>query len=67
MLGVGTPCVRAMIHRGDVITAIDGRPPAKFTLEQVRQLFRQPGGECRLDIHRGDDHFRVKLKLRRLI
>ena len=62
-----SPAAEAGLHRGDVITAIDGRPAAKFTLEQVRQLFRQPGRECRLDIHRGDDHFRVKLKPRKLI
>ena len=62
-----SPAAEAGLRRGDIITAIDGRPAAEFTLEQVRQLFRQPERECRLDIHRGDEHFRVKLKLRRLI
>ncbi|HUU96046.1 MAG TPA: aspartyl protease family protein [Phycisphaerae bacterium] len=62
-----SPAAEAGLHRGDVITAIDGRPAAEFTLEQVRQLFKKPGRECRLDVHRGDEHFRTKLRLRRLI
>ena len=62
-----SPAAEAGLRQGDVITAIDGRPAAKLTLDQVRQLFRQAGREYRLDVQRGDENFRVKLKLRRLI
>jgi hypothetical protein len=62
-----SPAAEAGLRCGDVITAIDGRPAAEFTLEQVRQLLCQPGRECQLDVQRGDESFRVKLKLRRLI
>ena len=36
----GSPAAEAGIREGDVIEAIDGKPASHFTLDQVRQMFK---------------------------
>jgi hypothetical protein len=62
-----SPAAEAGLREGDLLRAIDDRPAAEFSLEDLRQLFRQEGARHRLDVQRGDERFRVELKLRRLI
>jgi C-terminal processing protease CtpA/Prc len=63
----GSPATEAGI-RGDVIDAIDERPASKFTLDQVRQLFKEAEGKEHSLSIRGDGKLHTaKLRLRRLI
>lgn len=62
-----SPALEAGLRAGDVITAIDGKPAAAFTFEQLRQMLRQDGREFLLSIKRGEERLQVKIKLRRLI
>ena len=62
-----SPCGEAGLIEGDIITAIDGRPAEKYSLEEVRQMFREEGRECTLDVEDGDRVRQVKIKMRRLI
>jgi hypothetical protein len=61
-----TPAAEAGVLGGDVVTAIDNRPTKEFTLEEIRQMFRQEGREYLLNLKRGGKEVRVKIKLRRL-
>jgi C-terminal processing protease CtpA/Prc len=63
----GSPAKAAGLKEGDVIVSIDGRPSGDFTLEQVRQMFRQTDRQCVLGIEDGDKVRRVSLKTKRLI
>ncbi len=62
-----SPASEAGLREGDVIAAIDGRPATEFTLEQLRQMFKQEGREVLLNIQRAEEFLEVRLKLRRLI
>ena len=62
-----SPAGVAGIHEGDQIWAINNQPVAKFTLEQIRQMFRQPEKEYSLGLLRGDNMVQTKLTTRRLI
>lgn len=62
-----SPASEAGLRAGDIITAINGKPAAELTLEQVRQMFRQEGQEYNLNIKRGNDTWQIRIKLRRLI
>jgi hypothetical protein len=63
----GCPAAEAGVREGDVIAALDGRPAAEFTLEQIRQLFKQERQEVLLSIQHGEESLQIRLKLRRLI
>ena len=63
----GSPAAEADLRRDDLIVSVDGRPPARYTLETVRRLLRTPGRKVRLELLRGDRRFPVTLTLRRLI
>ena len=64
----GSPAAEAGIRRGDVIDAIDAQPASKFTLEQLRQLFKGADGEEHsLAIRRDGRVHTAKVRLRRLI
>ena len=63
----GSPAAEAGLREGDVIAALDGRPAAGFSLEQVRQLFKEEGRAVRLDVQREGAALAVSLELRRLI
>ncbi len=62
-----SPATYAGVREGDVVSAIDGRPAAEFSLSQISQMFKQEGKEYLLDIVRGEEKKQLKLKLRRLI
>ncbi len=61
-----SPAAEAGVRGGDIITAIDNRPAKEFTLEQIRQMFRQDGREYLLNLKRNGKTVQAKLKLRRL-
>lgn len=62
-----SPASEAGLRVGDVLTAINGRPADRFTLAEVRRLFKQPGRTLLLDVKREQERMRVKMTLRRLI
>jgi hypothetical protein len=63
-----SPGFKSGLREGDVIEAINERPGAEFTLEQVRQVFRRGvGKEYLLSVRRGEQRLKLKMKLRRLI
>jgi C-terminal processing protease CtpA/Prc len=63
-----SPGFDAKLHLGDVIEKIDGRPASSFTLEQVRQIFKEGEGKTHiLGIRRGEKLWESKIRLRRLI
>ncbi|HXR40186.1 MAG TPA: aspartyl protease family protein [Terracidiphilus sp.] len=63
-----SPAMQAGIRGGDVIAAIDGRPASSFTLEQIRQLFKESEGqEHSLSVRRDNRVLAVKFRLHRII
>jgi len=63
-----SPGFDAKLRLGDVIEKIDGRPASSFTLEQVRQIFKEGEGKTHiLGIRRGEKLWESKIRLRRLI
>ncbi|NEO37664.1 MAG: PDZ domain-containing protein [Moorea sp. SIOASIH] len=63
-----SPAARAGLQVGDLITHVDSQPVTELTLEQVRQLLMNQGGQIRLlSIQRGDDSLQFHIKLERLI
>lgn len=62
-----SPAGAAGVREGDQIFSIDNQPASKFTLEQIRQMFRQDGKTYSLGILRGDSMVQTKLTTRRLI
>ena len=58
-----SPAAEAGLVEGDVITAIDGRPAAGFTLDQINMMFKQAGSAYTLTIRRASQLSDVKLKL----
>lgn len=59
-----SPATEAGLREGDVILAVGGRPAP--SLEQLYRMFKQEGREFDLDVLRGGERLRVKLRLRRL-
>jgi C-terminal processing protease CtpA/Prc len=62
-----SPAAEAGLRAGDIITAIDKKPAAQFTFEQLRQMFRREGKNYVLSIKRGEARLRITLRTRRLI
>jgi S1-C subfamily serine protease len=62
-----SPATEAGVREGDVISAINGRPAAEFSLSQIRTMFMQEGKEFLLEIIRGAENMQLRLKLRRLV
>lgn len=63
-----SPAMQADIRAGDVIEAIDDHPASNFTLEQIRQLFKQPAEqEHSLTIKRDKKILAVKFRLHRIV
>jgi hypothetical protein len=63
----GSPATEAGLNVGDIVTAIDGKPAAKFKSHQLRQMLKQNKRTYLLDIKRGEKKLRTKITLRRLI
>jgi Aspartyl protease/PDZ domain len=57
----------AGVKGGDVLLAINGRPAAEFTLDQIRTMFMQDGKEYLLRLKRDGKVLQIKLKLKRII
>ncbi|HEX8072359.1 MAG TPA: aspartyl protease family protein [Pyrinomonadaceae bacterium] len=62
-----SPAAEAGVEGGETLQAIDGRPAAEFTLEEVRRLFTQAGREYRLTLLHAGRVVEVRLKLRRRV
>lgn len=62
-----SPAAEAGFKPLDEIVAINNRPASEFRLMQLREMFRQIGREYQLEVKRGDDVMKLKLKTRRLI
>jgi hypothetical protein len=62
-----SPASEAGLRVGDIITAIDGKPSSTFTLDDIREMFKQNGREYLLSIKRGEQSLQIKIKLRGLI
>lgn len=62
-----SPATEAALRVGDIITAIDGKSTTKFTLEQIRRMFRQEGRRYSLGVTRNESLLLIKIKTRRLI
>ncbi len=63
----GSPGASAGLREGDILTAIDGKPVTKFTLEQVRQMFRQSGRRHLLGVRRGAKSLNAMITLKESI
>ena len=62
-VAANSPASNAGVREEDVIVAINGRPAARLTLKQVRQMFMEDGKEYALSIKRGEKITRVNIKL----
>jgi predicted aspartyl protease len=63
-----TPAADAGLHEGDLITAVNGEPSARFDVASLtRDRFLEVGRVYRLSVKRGTKQLRMTLKLRRLI
>lgn len=64
----GSPGSEAGVREGDLIEALDGTAAPSLTLEQIRQAFMQGVGTQRaLELRRGTQRLKARLRLRRLI
>ncbi len=66
-LTANSPATEAGLREGDIILYVDGKPTSEFTLERIREMFKQAGHELLLQVKRGDQMLKVKVKPRRLI
>lgn len=63
-----SPAAEAGLRESDVIEAVDGRPAASYTLEQLRRMLMGPEGRVyELSVSRGGLSMKMTLKLRRMI
>jgi membrane-associated protease RseP (regulator of RpoE activity) len=62
-----SPASEAGLQPGDEITAIDGQPTAKMSLEQVLGKFSKPGEARRLDLTRSSKPLTITVTPRRLL
>ena len=62
-----SPATAAGLSEGDVISAVNGTPASKLSLEQVRRMFKKEGQSYLLSIKRGDERTQIRISLRRLI
>lgn len=61
-----SPASDAGLKPGDVLTAVNGRPAADYSLSDIRMMF-QDVAKCELTVLRGDERLQVRLVLRRVI
>jgi len=62
-----TPAAEAGLREGDVIQAIGTRPATEYTLEDLREMFRNAGSEYLLSIQRNGQTLAITVKMRRLV
>lgn len=63
----GSAAADAGLQAGDEITLLNGQPFTAYTVEQVRQMFRQPAQTCTLRVRRAEDILDVTLVTRYLV
>jgi len=61
-----SPAEEAGLREGDIITAIDGRASAAFSLDQVSKMFTKDGQEYRLSVRRNKDLLEFMIRLRKM-
>jgi PDZ domain/Aspartyl protease len=61
-----SPASEAGLHKGDIITSIDGRPTAGLTLTKVNEMFERPVS-YKLTVKRGERTLNVTLTPRKLV
>jgi len=62
-----SPGAESGLRNADVLVTIDGNSTEGFTLEQIKQMFKNEGREYLLNISRDEHLLQVKIKMRRLI
>jgi hypothetical protein len=62
-----SPAAEGGLRAGDIITAVNGRPAAQFTAEQLRRMFRLKGRRYVLKIKRGEAPLQITIRTRRLV
>lgn len=62
-----SPATEAGLRVGDIITAINGKPTAEMTLEQIRRMFRRAEQKYELSVKRDESPLQINLKTRRII
>lgn len=62
-----SPATDAGLRVGDVISAVDGKPTTKMTLEQIRRMFKRAGRKYRLSVKRDEKILQINLTTRRMI
>jgi C-terminal processing protease CtpA/Prc len=62
-----TPAAEAGLRENDLIQAVDNRPVTEYTLEDLREMFRNAGSEYLLTIQRNGLTLAIKVKMRRLV
>lgn len=62
-----SPASEVGLRKGDVLTEVDGKPAAGFSLDQIYELLKQPAREYKLTITRAGKTLNVTIKTRRLI
>lgn len=64
----GSPAAEAGLRESDVIEAVNGKPAASYSLEQIRRMFMGPEGSVHeLSVGRDGLSTKKRLKLRRVI
>ena len=51
----GSPADKAGLEKGDVVTAVDGKPASELRLADVRRLFLEDGAHRVVDLRRGEE------------
>ncbi len=62
-----SPATEAGLEVGDRITAVNGRPAADLSLDEVNEILKQEGEEVAFRVRRGEESIEMRVKLRRLI
>jgi hypothetical protein len=62
-----SPAELAGIQKGDIIIAVNNQSSDRFTLSQIRDLFKQNGKKLTLKIQRGDQVHKITLILKKMI
>jgi len=62
-----SPASVAGLREGDVLSAIDGVPASRFSLDEIYQMLKRQGREYELLVRRDNKTFSVKIKMERLI